>query len=135
MEARVIPWKSLRIAGLALAVGGCGPVQYLTTVSQSASAEVAAAKSANAEKYAPFEYTAAVAYLHKAREEEGYADHQAAVKFGRLARDHAIKARKIAIDKAGLPDEPLPTETDSGLDAPETENPLEKVRSEGAGGR
>ncbi len=127
-----MPARMRIVAGFALAVlgTGCGPVQYITTVTQQAASEVAAAKSANAEKYAPFEYTAAIEYLHKAREEEGYADHSDAVRFGRLAKEHAAKARKIAIEKAGSPDEPNPAATpvESNLDAPETENPLEQVR-------
>jgi hypothetical protein len=117
-------------AGVAIGLGACGPVQYITTVTQQASAEVAAARSASAEKYAPFEYTAALEYLHKAREEEGYADHEAAVKFGRLAKEHAEKAKKIAIEKAGSPVEEIPP-APTPIDAPETENPLEKVRKEG----
>jgi hypothetical protein len=104
----------------------CGPVQYISTVTQGAAASVAAAKAANAETYAPYEYTAAVEYLHKAREEEGYADHQAAVRFGRLAQRHADKARQIAVENAGRPPEPNPAEAPD-LDAPETENPLEQV--------
>jgi len=43
---------------------------------------VAAAKAANAEQYAPYEYTAAVAYLHKAREEGGYANIRSRLNMG-----------------------------------------------------
>lgn len=127
-------WKRIGIAGLGLALlgsgAGCGPVQYITTVTSQASSEVAAAKSANAEKYAPFEYTAAVEYLHKAREEEGYADHENAIKYGRLAKEHAEKAKKLAIEKAGTDEDPTvtPVPVETPVDAPETENPLEKVR-------
>ena len=116
-------WLSALLATVPL---GCGPVQYISTVTQSAAASVAGAKAANAETYAPFEYTAAVEYLHKAREEEGYADHQAAVRFGRLAQKHAEKARQIAIENAGRPPEPNPAEA-ADPNAPETENPLEHV--------
>lgn len=107
-------------AVLALA-GACGPVQYITQVSKGASAEVAAAKSANADKYAPYEYTSAVEYLHKAREEEGYADHAAAVHFGKIAQDMAQKAREIALAQAaaGTPPPSAPPSGDT-----ENENPL-----------
>jgi hypothetical protein len=104
-------------------LGACGPVQYLTTVTQHAAADVAAAKSADAEKYAPYEYTAAIEYLHKAREEEGYADHQAAVRFGRLASDLAVKAKKIALSKAGTPPEPNPADLPPG-EGSDNENPV-----------
>ena len=120
----VKPWMSALLATVAAA---CGPVQYIGTVTQGAASAVAGAKAANAETYAPFEYTAAVEYLHKAREEEGYADHQAAVHLGKLAQQHAEKAKKIAIDNAGRPPEPNPAE-ESPADAPETENPLEQVK-------
>ena len=85
---------------LALLVG-CGPVQYVSQVTRRAAAEVAAAKSAGADRYAPYEYTAAIEYLHKAREEAGYADYQAAIRFGNKAEEHAKKAREIAL-KNGL---------------------------------
>lgn len=114
--------------GLLLGAAACGPVQYITKVSQDAASQVAAAKAANAEKYAPYEYTAAVEYLHKAREEEGYADHQAAVHFGRLASENAEKAKKIALENAGKPLEPNPAE--SGTLDSDTENPIPQVKPE-----
>jgi hypothetical protein len=77
-------------------------VQYIDQVTRRASAEVAAAKAAGAEKYAPYEYTSAQVYLHKAREEEGYADHQAAIKYGKKAEDMARKAKKLALEQAGM---------------------------------
>ena len=93
-----------------LVVGGCGPVEYLNVVTRRAAGEVAAAKAAGAEKYAPYEYTTATEYLHKAREEEGYADHQAAVRMGQKAEDMAIKAKQIALTQAGsAPTGPSPS--------------------------
>ena len=85
----------------ALAVTACGPVEYISQVTRRASSEVAAAKAAGAEKRAPYEYTSAVAYLHKAREEAGYADFQAAIRFGKVAQQMAEKARELAIAGAG----------------------------------
>ena len=102
----------------------CGPVQYITQVSQTASGELAAAKAANADKYAPYEYTSAVEYLHKAREEEGYADHEAAVHFGKIAADMASKAREIALAQAASGAVPgTPPSTPAGDS--ENENPLQ----------
>ena len=117
---------AMRLAtALLLMASGCGPVQYITTVAKDAASEVAAAKAANADKYAPYEYTAAVEYLHKAREEEGYADHQAAVRFGKLAIDHAAKAKKIAVANAGQTPAPSPAEP---VGDTENENPLDQVK-------
>jgi hypothetical protein len=111
----------------AWAIAACGPIQYIGTVTQDAASQVAAARSAQADKYAPYEYTAAVEYLHKAREEEGYADHQSAVKFGRLAVEHAEKAKQIALENAGKPIPPNPAEGGApGVDG-DSENPLDRV--------
>jgi hypothetical protein len=112
---------------MVVAAMGCGPIQYIGTVTQDASSQVAAARSASADKYAPYEYTAAVEYLHKAREEEGYADHQSAVKFGRLAIEHAEKAKQIALENAGrpVPENPAEQGTVAPVDG-DNENPLEK---------
>jgi hypothetical protein len=46
---------------------------------------------------APYEYYSAVEYLHKAREEVGYSDYQAAIEFAREARSFARSAREIAL--------------------------------------
>lgn len=62
---------------------------------------MADAKHAGAEHHAPYEYTAAVEYLHKAREEGGYAEYQVAVEYGRHAEELATKARAIADEKGG----------------------------------
>lgn len=121
---RVNAWRMRFLAWTApLLLGGfgCGPVQYIITVTRDAASDVAAAKSVGAEEAAPYEYTAAVEYLHKAREEEGYADHQAAVHFGHLASELAIKAKEIALkhDKPGERPPTPPPPVDS-----ENENPL-----------
>ena len=85
---------------IALTVIACGPVEYINQVTRRAAAEVAAAKAAGAERYAPYEYTAAVEYLHKAREEGGYADFQVAVEFAKKAQDFAHQARDLARERA-----------------------------------
>ncbi len=67
-----------------------------TVVLVDAAAEVAAAKTARAEEQAPFEYTAAEAYLHKAREEQSYAEFEVAVRFAEQSRDCARVARMMS---------------------------------------
>lgn len=84
-----------------IAAGGCGPVEYLHQVTRRAQTAVSAAKSAGADRHAPYEYTAAAEYLHKAREEAGYADYQSAIRFGRKAEVLALRAAKIALATAG----------------------------------
>ena len=87
---------------LALGSAGCGPIEYLNQVSGKAAGAVAAAKRANADRFAPYEYTAAVEYLHKAREEGSSAEYQVAIEYGRRAEDLATRARAIAEVKGPL---------------------------------
>ena len=82
---------------------GCGPVNYVNQVTRKASAAVASAKAARAEKYSPYWYTLAVEYLRKAREEASFADYEAANRFGRKATEAAQKAKKEAIARAADP--------------------------------
>jgi len=78
---------------------GCGPVEYISQVSNRAASAVSSAKLAQADRYAPYEYTAAEEYLHKAREEGGYAEYQDAIEYGKKAEDLANRARAIAVTK------------------------------------
>src|SRR3954470_14480770 len=78
---------------------GCGPVEYISQVGNKAASAVSSAKLAQADRYAPYEYTAAEEYLHKAREEAGYAEYQDAIEFGRKAEELANRARAIAVAK------------------------------------
>jgi hypothetical protein len=87
----------------------CGPVNYIAEVSLKASTAVDAARGAGADKYAPYEYTTAVEYLHKAKEEAGYADFEASVRFGKKSIEMAEKAKKIALESShGKGDEETP---------------------------
>jgi len=74
----------------------CGPVEYLTQVTRRASSAVEAARAAGADRLAPYEYTSAVEYLHKAREEASAAQFQPAIRFGHKAEEMAEKARQRA---------------------------------------
>ncbi len=89
---RILKWGLLALAGLA---AGCGPVEY-TAVILDASQALAEAREADARVHAPYEYWYAKEHIHKAREEAGYADYQAAIDLGRTAEEYATKARDIA---------------------------------------
>ncbi len=78
---------------------GCGPIEYINQVGNRAASAVSAAKLASAERYAPYEYTAAQEYLHKAREEAGHAEYEDAIDYGHKAEDLANRARAIAIER------------------------------------
>jgi hypothetical protein len=81
----------------ALALGsflplGCGPVQYLTRVDSRAASALEEAAQEGAEEKAPYEYTKAVAYLHKAREDAHHSYYQSAVDWGSRSEDCSRKA-------------------------------------------
>jgi hypothetical protein len=88
---RLLP-AVLAIAGLC----ACGPVQSTASLID---ADVAfeAARAAGAATAAPYEFTGAEAYLHKAREAAGRAQYEASAKFAESARDLADEARKKAV--------------------------------------
>jgi hypothetical protein len=99
--------KSLRFARrlllvtLLLATAGCGPIEYITIVTFESSRAVNEAKSVKAGDLAPYEYTAAVEYLHKAREVGGYARYHHAINFGKKSRDYAREAVRLSRERAG----------------------------------
>jgi hypothetical protein len=94
------------IAGAALlgSLSACAPVSSTASVLK-ADLALSAAETAGAKQHAPYEYTAAVEYLAKAREEAGYSRFAASVDFAdkalRLASDAKNKA--LAVSQAGQP--------------------------------
>lgn len=95
----------LLVLVLAGGSGGCGPVGYINQVTRRADASVAAARAVDAERWAPYWYTLAVEYLHKAREEAALADFEAANRFGRRAHEAAVTARTLAVERAARPED------------------------------
>jgi hypothetical protein len=74
----------------------CGPVQS-TSFLMDAETMLEAARTAQAEKLAPYEWTSANLYLHKSKEEVGYADFEQAVDYAKKAVDFATRARDLAV--------------------------------------
>jgi hypothetical protein len=98
------PWGGL----LASLVLGCGPTQS-TAIIMDAEVQLEAATTADAEKLAPYEWTGALAYLHKAREEQGYSDYEVAIDFAEKARKLAREAKSKAMaakSEGALPNVP-----------------------------
>ncbi len=89
----------------ALVVCGCGPIEYIANVPMEASGLVAEAKHVKAEKYAPYEITAATEYLHKSRELGGYARFHSSVQFAQKATKLAQQAKQLSADRAAMPEE------------------------------
>lgn len=84
------------VALVAFAATGCGPIQS-TSLIMDADVQLDAARAADAPKFAPYEYTLAEAYLHKAREEQGYADYEVCIDFAQKALDNAKRAKELAV--------------------------------------
>jgi len=70
----------------------CGPVES-TAIIIEADTALHNAKTAGGQQKAPYEYTAAEQYLHKAREKWGKSDFEYAIDYATLARDLAKTAR------------------------------------------
>jgi hypothetical protein len=94
--------RAISVLFLVVAAGsllsGCGPLLSVWLVND-AEAKLAAARAAEAEENAVYEYVAADAYLKKAHEELGYADYGPAIdyafKAGTLAAQGADRAREV----------------------------------------
>jgi sRNA-binding protein len=122
----------LGLALVALAGAGCGPVRYLGQVHR-ADAAVDAARAAHADRYAPYWWTRATQYLHKARELAGHADFQGANRFGQLAADaaslaeqEAVVARKAGTERPARPGDdkrPIAPASDTSPLAPAKDTP------------
>jgi hypothetical protein len=87
------------LVAVASALAGCGPVRSTANI-LDAEVDIQAARTAGAEKEAPFEWTAANLYLEKAREEVGYSDYQAGVDFAVKASKYAKEAREKSMANA-----------------------------------
>lgn len=91
--------RAARGAGLAAAVfvmimavlSGCGPVQSTQRISE-AEVDFERARVVEAHQKAPYEYYSAKYYLHKAKEEWGYSDFEAAYDYARQAKEAARAA-------------------------------------------
>jgi hypothetical protein len=88
--------RRLTLLAALCALAGCGPT-YSTSLILDADVQFEAARAADAAKYAPYEYTLAEAYLHKAREEQGYADYDVCIRFAKKAGEAAKKAKEKAL--------------------------------------
>lgn len=91
--------RLLVLAAATAALCACGPWRS-TSHLLDAEVQIQAARTAGADKLAPYEWTAANLYIHKAREEVSYSDYQAGVDFAEKASRYANEAREKAISNA-----------------------------------
>lgn len=76
-------------------VSGCGATLARARIS-GAQAALAGATRAGADEHAPYEYTASLLYLEKAKELEAYARFGPAIHYGALSEKLAQQAREKA---------------------------------------
>ena len=89
-------WKLAVCALLVAAMGaGCGPVTTASTI-KDAEHDLSEARSLEAQQNAPYEYTKAASYLHKAKELEGYGLYEQASTYARRSRLMSEKANDVA---------------------------------------
>ena len=96
------------LVAVAGALAGCGPVRSTANI-LDAEVQIQAARTAGAEKLAPFEWTAANLYIHKAREEVAYSDYQAGVNFAVKASKFANEAREKSMASVATDSPPSST--------------------------
>jgi hypothetical protein len=73
----------------------CGPVKSTVNL-VDANAQLEAARTAGAEKQAPYEWTAATLYLREAREQVARSEYEHAIDFANKAAKYASQARALA---------------------------------------
>jgi hypothetical protein len=128
----------LFLAAIMLMVG-CGPVQSTGRISE-AEVDFERARVAKAHERAPYEYYSAKYYLHKAKEEWGYSDFEAAYDYARKAKQAARSARMKAKEDPweGSPVKKAKTdkgEQTEGSDADGAEDPTQPESDTEAGPR
>ena len=99
LRSRIVRAFPALVLGAVLLLG-CGPVEYLNQVNGRAVAALAQARRDQAERYAPFEYTAANEYLQEAREKGARSAYQRAIEYGRRAQELAERAGALARERS-----------------------------------
>ncbi len=82
-----------------IAFSGCGPVLSVSGIA-NAQRYIDLARQRQAEQWAPYEYQLAIQYWKKAKEEQGYSQYEASVKFANKAELFARRAQKRAMENA-----------------------------------
>jgi hypothetical protein len=92
LSRRPVLW----IVGLvALFLGACGPILFMSQVTSKAEKAVSAAKVNQGDRWAPYEYFGAEAYLEQAKWRAAYGDFHEAYRYGKKAEEMANKATKL----------------------------------------
>jgi hypothetical protein len=108
--------SGLLLSALVCAASACGPIQSTSYLIDTENM-LEAARVAQADKLAPYEWTAAQLYFLKSKEEVGYSDYEQAVDYGKKAVDFATRARDTAL-KVGRRNEPAGSAPAPAVPAP-----------------
>ena len=93
-QRSVFPLVALLSLLMVPLAGGCGPFGYLKKVAKDATNVVEEAEALDAEKYAPYEYWGAVAYLEQAKVLMAYSEYERSFDYGVRAKQLAEEAIK-----------------------------------------
>jgi hypothetical protein len=102
--------RTLAVALAVLSAGfleACGPTQS-TAFLIDAETMMEAARTAQAEKLAPYDWTLARLYLLKSKEEVGYSEFEQAVDYAKKAVEFATRARDNAVKAVRKSEAPPP---------------------------
>jgi hypothetical protein len=100
--------RILALSFVMLTTARCVAVQSTANLID-ADIQLEAARTAGAEKYAPYPYTSAKLYLHEARREAGYSNYDTAVEYAAKASKLANDARNASVNRTksdGTPESP-----------------------------
>ena len=107
---------------------GCNPVRSTARISAAETA-LEQARVAEAHIKAPYEYTTAAYFLHKAKEEWGYSDFEAAYDYAAKARTAADNARTRAKENPWK-GSPVPAEKLQTIELPGAPKAVDRNRPE-----
>ena len=93
---------------LLLTLPGCGPIRSTTSLINTQQAAIEASE-AGAEEHAPYYWTLAQEYHHKAREEQMDAEYKDAFELGAQAQEYYQQARNVALAAQTMETEEVPT--------------------------
>jgi hypothetical protein len=84
---------------LVVLLSGCGPIEYVNQVTRTGADAIEVARRQNAPVAAPYWWTRALLYHHKAKDQAAHAGFGAANRYGRIAIEAAEKAAEAAAQK------------------------------------
>ncbi|MEM6994546.1 MAG: DUF4398 domain-containing protein [Myxococcota bacterium] len=107
---------------LSVLAAGCGPFGYLKKVAKDATKVVEEAEALDAEKYAPYEYWGAVAYLEQSKVLMAYSEYERSFDYGVRAKQLAEEAiKKSQKMEAGEMKESIDGDDPNAVDAPDAD--------------